>query len=533
MKTRLKKLMCKIKSKKEKLEFESKIASESLEKKKDNKDTKPKKKRKNVFFKWFGGFVTKRYKIILIISLLSLASAIYPAFLLQGELKYNDQDFLPNNLESNIGVQILEDQFDSNISRQTTIIVLDSDELISSEDNLAYIEALTQGIYGSDIKDDIARVDNVVSTFNEYNLTYWSEINQARDVIDDMLLDNITYANSAIHQAAGELNTTMQQIAGLYLMSWFNFSRTYYYGHYDSNLFSVGPLDPTVLQAIAIDTNFTNGFAISPEYVSLVYGYANSLGNHAYVNDLVVNELALNIANMSLFYASNMSLEEYQAQLYPLLEMYYQYWTQSFQQTVTDFGLSIVNGTSLSANLYDNSTLPNAFISQGTILGYLQMVNDTAFQSIDIRNMILSQASEYFDLSDPQIMAFLDSEYLETILEEVYDLGPNPTQYAIQTLSTSITEHIIQGIISANPSIPTVEEFCVSSQVSNITRWFLSTDGKCSIFLVSYDVLRYSTAEEKDRALVTADKWIGEYSHQLISVDAGLLVDDDSNFWNL
>ncbi|MHA1556476.1 MAG: MMPL family transporter [Candidatus Heimdallarchaeota archaeon] len=509
--------MCKIKLKNEKLELENKIASESLEKKKDNKDKTPKKKRKKEFFKWFGGFVTRRYKIILIVSLLSLASAIYPAYLLQGELKYNDQDFLPQNLESNIGVEILEDQFDSNISRQSTIIVLDSDELISSEDNLAYIEALTQGIIDSNITDDVARVDNIVSTFNEYNSTYWSEINQTQAVIDDMLVNNLTYANVAIHQAAEELNTTMKQIAGLYLMTWFNFSRTYYYGHYDSNLFSVGPLDPTVLQTIALDTNFTTGFAIAPEYVSLVFSYANSLGNHAFVNDVVVNEFALNIANMSLFYASNLTLEEYQEQLYPLLDMYHQYWKQSFQQIITTPGVSIVNGTLLSENLYDNSTIPNAYVSQGTTLGYLQMVNNSAFQNIDIKNMILSQASEFFDLSDPQIMAFLSSEYLETIIEAVYDLGPNPSQLAIQALSTSITEQIIQGIILANPSIPTMEEFCISPQVSNITRWFLSTDGKCSIYLVSYDVSRYSTIEEKDRALVAADKWIGEYSHQLIS----------------
>lgn len=509
--------MCKIKSKKEKLEFESKIASESLEIRKDSKDKAPKKKRKKMFFKWFGEFVTKKYKIILIVSLLSLATAIYPAFLLQGELKYNDQDFLPQNLESNIGVQILEDQFDSNISRLSTIIVLDSDELISSVDNLAYIEALTQGIMTSNVTDDVARVDNIVSTFNEYNSTYWSEINQAQALIDAMLVNNLTYANVAIHQAAEELNTTMKQIAGLYLMTWFNFSRTYYYGHYDSNLFSVGPLDPTVLQTIALDTNFTTGFAISPEYVSLVYSYANSLGNVANVNDVVVNEFALNIANVSLFYASNMTLEEYQVQLYPLLDMYYQYWKQSFQQTITTPGVSIVNGTLLSKNLYDNSTIPNAYVSQGTTLAYLQMVNNTAFQNIDIRNMILSQASEFFDLSDPQIIAFLSSEYLETIIEAVYDLGSNPPQFAIQALSALITEQIIQGIILANPSIPSIEEFCISPQVSNITRWFLSTDGKCSIYLVSYDVSRYSTIEEKDRVLVAADKWIGEYSHQLLS----------------
>ena len=508
--------MCKKKAKNNQQEFESKIASESKEKNGNNEKKKAKGKEK-AFFKWLGGFVVKRYKIILIVSLLSVTAAIYPAFLLQGELKYNDQDFLPTNLESNIGEEIFEEQFDSNVSRQSTIIVIDSDELISSEDNLDYIEALENGIAASDYAADIARVDNIVSTYNEYNTTYWSGISQAESMINSVILDNLTYANAALHQASTELNMTMKQISGLYLMTWFNFSRTYYYGHYDTNLFTAGPMDPTVLQTIALDTNFTNGFAITPEYVGLVYSMASSLGDPSYVNDFIVNEFTLQIANMSLFSASNMTLEEYNAQLYPLLYLYHQNWTSSFQQTITNYGLSIVNGTLSAANLYDISTIPDAYISQGTVLGYLQAVNDSAYQGIDIRNMILSQASSFFNLSDPQIATFLDSASIATLLESVYDLGPNPPIVALEALSESITDQIIEGVILANPSIPTIAEFCSSSDVTNITRWFLSTDKKCSLFIVSYDVSAYETAEEKDAVLVATDKWVGDFAHQLLS----------------
>lgn len=49
------------------------------------------------------------------------------------------------------------------------------------------------------------------------------------------------------------------------MMSWFNFSRTYFYGNYDANLFTYGPMNTTVIQIIQTDTDFTAGFAITPE----------------------------------------------------------------------------------------------------------------------------------------------------------------------------------------------------------------------------------------------------------------------------
>ncbi|MGC9779316.1 MAG: hypothetical protein HZR80_08765 [Candidatus Heimdallarchaeota archaeon] len=107
------------------------------DKEKQSKDTeknspKSNKRRMDAFFIWLGKFVTKNYKIILIVGALSAAAAIYPAILLQGELKYNDQDFIPQNLESDISKSLLDEQFPSNISRSSTIIVLDSDEEITS-----------------------------------------------------------------------------------------------------------------------------------------------------------------------------------------------------------------------------------------------------------------------------------------------------------------------------------------------------------------------------------------------------------------
>ena len=73
-------------------------------------------------------------------------------------------------------------------------------------------------------------------------------------------------------------------------MSWFNFSRTYYFGNYDANLFIDGPTDPTVISTIQLDTNFAPGFSISPEYIQYVYyTTVGGLPHYSFVNDAIIH----------------------------------------------------------------------------------------------------------------------------------------------------------------------------------------------------------------------------------------------------
>ena len=87
--------------------------SKTKEKSKNNSKN-GKKKLTEVFFGNLGRFITKRYKIILIISLLSAVSAIYPAILLSGELSYNDTDFLNHLYSVDAKVMCINQDYDRN-----------------------------------------------------------------------------------------------------------------------------------------------------------------------------------------------------------------------------------------------------------------------------------------------------------------------------------------------------------------------------------------------------------------------------------
>ena len=106
----------------------------------------PTKEAKTPFFQRVGEFVTSNYKIILIVWLIVLGGAIYPAIKLNGVLSYNEAEFLPDDLEYHQGQAIYEELFPSN-STGSTIIVIQSTNSISSPENLAYIEELTNRIY--------------------------------------------------------------------------------------------------------------------------------------------------------------------------------------------------------------------------------------------------------------------------------------------------------------------------------------------------------------------------------------------------
>ncbi|NHJ04530.1 MAG: hypothetical protein EAX90_06890 [Candidatus Heimdallarchaeota archaeon] len=474
-------------------------------------------KKRESFFKKLGAFVTKKYKIILVLSLLLVISAIYPAILLQGELKYNDQDFLPQNLESDIGESIFLEQFNTNLSRGTTIIVLDSDEPIGTTENIEYLLKFTDSILESDYSDIVARVDSVKSACDDYNATYWSEMESSKELINDMIIENVTYANSMIYDSIPELNLLLQQIAGLYLMTWFNFSRTYYFGLYDTNLFTSGPSNGIVIFTIGIDTDFTEGFRIGEDYINLVYDETlSSLDDYTNVNDQIMNELAFNISNSMLKQYAGMTDEEYQTQIYPIFDYFYQKWISSFQTIITDNSLNIIDGTNEANNIYQHNTIFNSYISQGSVINHLLDVNASAFQEINLKELIISQAYSFFDFSDPEIMSMLSEEDINETLGLIYDLGPNPSAAEINSVAESLTNQIFQSILNLYPPIVSYEDFCTDEQYTEITKWVLSEDGKTAVIQISYDVSFYTNSEEKDEILVEADSWVGKEAHLLL-----------------
>lgn len=487
---------------------------------KQNKTTEKKsnKRRTEAFFSWLGKFVTKNYKVILIVAVISAGAAIYPALLLQGELKYNDQDFVPQNLESDIGLAILREQFPTNISSETTILVIDSDLPIISEDNIAFINAITDNVMDSEYNEIIAEVISVVSIFNSYLDSYWGEMNATQDLIYSAILENITYANTAMHTAASEIETLYQLIAGFYQMTWFNISRTFFYGNFDADLFNFGPMNSTVVDIIRTNTNFSSGFAVSPEYVQFVYQIVtNSLPDYSLMNDTLLHDITFTAVNSSLYNYLNLTSEEYNQQVYPFLQMYYQNWTNSFTQQITQLGSNIINGSSIDFNDYNNTNLIDAYTSQVNVLGKLASVNYSACSTFNVKDVILSQASQYLSFTDTGFEDYLNMSLLPFLIEQIYDLGPNPSGFALEAFTTNMTSQIMSEIIYQNPPVENLNVFCDNPLFSPILIWVISDDGKSAIIQISYDVSKYGTSEEKDRILVEVDDWIGNLAYTLIT----------------
>ncbi|MFX1539012.1 MAG: hypothetical protein ACFFDI_32925, partial [Promethearchaeota archaeon] len=290
-------------------------------------DKKGSKGKKEPFFERVGSFVTRNYKFILVFWAIILAAAIYPAIQLQGVLKYNEMDFLPKNLDYHQGDAILDEQFPPNVSSFSTIIVLESDELISSDTNLQYIRLLTERIY-RDYNDSLADVQSILSIFNQYNDSYWQQMREIEETIYKFLLDNITYANQEMHQAREELEALLLQIAAIYEFSWFNFSRTYFFGHYNTSLFTSGPTTE-IYQSIATATNFSLGYVIPATYVDLVYLIVNTtLSSSQFMNDEIMHTIALSLTNTTLYQALGMPAD-YNQEIYPLLSAYHLNWSSS------------------------------------------------------------------------------------------------------------------------------------------------------------------------------------------------------------
>ncbi|NHJ48862.1 MAG: MMPL family transporter [Asgard group archaeon] len=483
-----------------------------------NSNNGKKKKLTEAFFEKLGRLITKRYKLILIISLLSAVAAIYPAILLSGELSYNDTDFLPKNLEGDIGNAILREQFPEEQFFESTLIVMDSDIAITDSENLDYIYELKNRINDSIYYDYVDGYNSIVDVYEQVVSAYWQEMNATYDMIYDYIYSNISYANQAMHVGANELDQLFQQIAGLYFMTWFNFSRTYFYGEFDANLFNDGPLNSTVQQTIAVDTNFTTGFSIQPNYIQLTYQQVvDNLPDHTFVNDQFLNLISYGIANSSLSMASGLSEADYMTQIYSFLQIYYQNWTNFFDLNVTQPGYSFVNGTDINQNEYLNDTIPNAYISQSQMLQNLSSINNMTLDSISVKDLILLNSGNFFDLNGTGFEDFIDPSFIPVFMELIYDLGESPSPLAIDSLTTSIATLIINQIINDNPPENGIESFVANPQYRLIVMWVLSEDGKSAIIHVSYNVSSITDFDEKDSLLVEMDAWVGDIAHELVT----------------
>jgi RND superfamily putative drug exporter len=491
---------------------------------KKKNEMKNQREKKKPFFERVGILVTKRYGVILIVWLVIIAASVYPMLQLQKVLSYNELEFLPDNLEFHEGEAIFDELFPSNATG-TTIIVIQSSLPISSAGNTEYIELLTERIF-EEYNESIYDFQSPLTVLEAYNATYWGLVSQGLVLLNDTIEDIVNNTNQEMYLAKERIEYLWEKIASLYLYTWFNFSRTYYYGVYNTTLFSSGP-DLDAYQTIELMTNYTAGMNITSDYVDLVYDTVfASLPDSYEVNDTNMNILATSLVNTTLYQFLNqsegMAIQDYIYDVYPLLTMYTDYWNLAYINEVLIPGTSIINGTVLSENLYENSTLSNAYSSQNTVLNQLRTLNDTAFVELDTQEIITSDIEDSIDLvsiieefaaglpvSVEDVVAGIEP-LIPDFLDDIYELGPTPTDVDIINLTNSFVLQMLNAFILVYPPPETIDDI-----PSLFSKWVLSSDGKTSLILVSYDRAN-KTSDEIDEMIKTCDTGIGNLAHDVL-----------------
>ncbi|MBD3190685.1 MAG: MMPL family transporter [Candidatus Heimdallarchaeota archaeon] len=479
-----------------------KIANKPME---ENPNKKGKGK-EELFFERLGEFVTNNYKPIVIISLIILGAAVYPAISLLDVMKYNETEFMPKDLAINRGEEILDEQFDGNYSKSSTVIVIDSDLAISSEENMQYLSELTERIFNN-YSTIIDEVQSILTVFNQYNDSIWVGLEETETILYQNLISNISTINYELYQTYDLLEKNLNEIATLYQFYWFNFSRTYFFSRYNSSLFDTGPTT-SVYQSVIPFTNFTTGFAIPEPYIDYVFNVINTTFSNPYdLNDGLMHEIILDQVNTTLF-DSYGNPENYSQTISPLLTSYYLGWLEAFQEQVTNQGKTIINGTYIQKNAYNSSSYPLAYTSQNTVLNQLQLINDTAYPSI--KDLLLENTEEYLDLGE-EFNGYVNTTILQNLLTQIFDLGREPGQKSIINLAESFTQIIMNGIIYDYNPPETIDDI-----PKLLSQWVLSSDGKTTLVYVSYNEDNINgTIEAREEAVVQADKEIGELAHNL------------------
>ncbi|NHJ87601.1 MAG: MMPL family transporter [Asgard group archaeon] len=476
------------------------------------------------FFQRVGTFVSKNYKFILIIWFVIVGACIYPALRLNKVLSYNELEFLPDDLDYHEGEAIYDSLFPSN-STGTTIIVIQSIIPIAAAENIHYIEELTTRIF-EEYGDVISEFQSVLTVLDAFNATYWNTIENSIPIVNETIYPLILTGLNEINETRDLLDYAWKQMADIYLMTWFNFSRTYYYGLYNSTLFDTGPV-PTVYDMIEQATNYSIGQSISTDYVDTVYNTINTeLSENTLLNDSVLHNITLTLTNAILFNSLEtslgLSLSSYNELIYPSLVEYNSYWNQSFYQQITSLGTQIINGTSYTDNYYQNTTLNDAYQSQEEVLLLLESINETAYSNLNLKSTVCNLSLNIIDISsliaeldisllgyEEELIAAIDP-LIPIIVQEIYDLGPNPTSEEIIILINSVIDDLINAVIAVYP--PPEDIMAIHYLLRN---WVLSSDGLTTLILISYDAYN-KTIDEIDAMVKETDAGIGALAYALV-----------------
>ena len=101
--------------------------------------------------KKFGGFIAKQMVFIIIIAILLLIPSIYGMAVTK--INYDLLTYLPKNLDSMKGQEILDKKFSNAATSMLVIEKMDSQDVMKIKDNISKLDGIDEVIWISDLLD--------------------------------------------------------------------------------------------------------------------------------------------------------------------------------------------------------------------------------------------------------------------------------------------------------------------------------------------------------------------------------------------
>ncbi len=165
-----------------------------------------------------GSFISRHYKIVIVLWVVAAILSIPVAMKLDTVLSYNEQEFLPSNLESLRAAQLLAEKFPGYEPPSIIVVVKHN---VSDPALRAAVEGFKEKAL-----QELDYIDEILTPYDVYRQVlefYWAKMNATREAMVEQMLANITALHEALWNLTAGANTTLQLIYGLpamYLAAW-------------------------------------------------------------------------------------------------------------------------------------------------------------------------------------------------------------------------------------------------------------------------------------------------------------------------
>lgn len=165
-----------------------------------------------------GRLISKRYKVVIVIWIVAAVLSIPLASRLDKVLSYNEQEFLPSQLESLEASRLLAEKFPG-YEPPSLIVLIRHD--VKDQALRKSVEEFRQRAL-----QELEYVEDVITPYDIYGQVlefYWAQMNRTRQAIAGQMLGNLTMLHQKLWSLTQSANMTLRLIYGLpamYLAAW-------------------------------------------------------------------------------------------------------------------------------------------------------------------------------------------------------------------------------------------------------------------------------------------------------------------------